>query len=499
MHVSYACELAWGLAATLLAAAVYLSTDGNVTAFALCGIPLGLIVCLKYPLQICTVFVAFSFFRLHEAYPFLSPYKIPLALGMLMFVASVLHLFVVKTIHPFMTTELKRLAALFAIILVGVIFAQDRNVAWDYMYNVYWKIMLMTFVIAWLAHSDADYKFIARTLILSGALVAAVVIYNKIYGISLVEGTRVAIGRLPEALNPEDAEKNALTNSLSVLADPNDLSLVLLFPLAFAVSMIIYRNSKFDTLLGIVSASAIALAIVFTQSRGGLFGVMAVLGIIGAHRIRSRGLLISLVVIGTLGLGAAMNLKGRVSGGEAELAQTSIDDSSLGRIQAWGTAINMAKRRPLTGVGINNFQGSYVLYTDYWLRVNKAVHSTWFQVLGETGIPGLVTFILLVTATIRSAMRNLRDLVAANAPPIFTATALSLVAGLAGFCAAGTFLTQAFSWPLYVLIGLTAAVTRAVQTLDSHPNARPANGPAAIMPAPLIKPRPTMIGLMAGH
>jgi len=34
------------------------------------------------------------------------------------------------------------------------------------------------------------------------------------------------------------------------------------------------------------------------------------------------------------------------------------------------------------------------------------------------------------------------------------------VAGIAGFCVAGTFLTQGFTWPIYILLALTAATSR---------------------------------------
>lgn len=44
------------------------------------------------------------------------------------------------------------------------------------------------------------------------------------------------------------------------------------------------------------------------------------------------------------------------------------------------------------------------------------------------------------------------------------------MAGLVGFCVAGTFLTQGFTWPLYVLIGLTVALSRCARDwIAAHP------------------------------
>jgi putative inorganic carbon (hco3(-)) transporter len=452
--------------ATLLAAITYFSPDDPVTSVIVAGIPLGVLLCVRAPLPICVLFVAFSFFRLHEAYPFLGGLKIPLVLGMLMFASLAAHVFIFKSMDPFLSPELKRVLVMFGIVVFGVVFAQERHIAWSYVVEVYWKVILMTFAIAWLTRTDWDFNFIGRVLVLSGLLVAAVAIYNKFAGIGLVEGTRVSIARVMR-INEEGDLEDAPAEFQSTLSDPNDLSLVLLFPLAFALSFMFYRSSRLNTVLGAIASAAILLAIIFTQSRGGLIGVLAVFGAIGFRLIKSRTVAITICVIAGLGLATAMGLKGRVSGGAAEITSSGIDESAMGRIYAWTAAINMAVRRPLTGVGVNNFAPSYYFFTPVWENRDKAVHSTWFQVLGETGWPGIVAFMMMVVATCRSAWQSLTRQAAANVSQVQSATALALVSGLAGFCAAGTFLTQAFTWPLYVMIGMTAAIAQASRKLPA--------------------------------
>ncbi|MDA1378987.1 hypothetical protein PCI56_02885 [Plesiomonas shigelloides subsp. oncorhynchi] len=90
-------------------------------------------------------------------------------------------------------------------------------------------------------------------------------LYNKSAGIGLVEETRVTIGR----------------ELGSVLGDPNDLALVLLFPAGFSLaSALESRAGKWDRLLGFAGFIVNLLAIVATQSRGGLLGICAVMGIL---------------------------------------------------------------------------------------------------------------------------------------------------------------------------------------------------------------------------
>jgi hypothetical protein len=46
--------------------------------------------------------------------------------------------------------------------------------------------------------------------------------------------------------------------------------------------------------------------------------------------------------------------------------------------------------------------------------------------------------------------------------PATHAMAQALVAGIAGFVVSGTFLTQGFTWPIYILLALSVGVARAI-------------------------------------
>jgi putative inorganic carbon (hco3(-)) transporter len=94
-------------------------------------------------------------------------------------------------------------------------------------------------------------------------------------------------------------------------------------------------------------------------------------------------------------------------------------------------------------------------------------HSTWFGVLGETGIAGFLVFATLLVMTVRSSLRSVVRLDAAGASPRMRAVALGLLAALAGFCVAGSFLSQGFTWPFYTLLGLTVAMARCSASLPT--------------------------------
>jgi putative inorganic carbon (HCO3(-)) transporter len=403
---------------------------------------IALLVCaIAQPFFVCLGFVVFSYFRLHEAYPFLYPLHLPLLLGAATVGSLFVHIFIIRSIRPVWSAELKWLGLFFALATLGIALADNREASWTFWTSVYGKIGLMTLAIAWLPKSSSDFQAAARIFVIAGMLVAAVTIYNTYHGIGLVELSRVTVGRELDSL----------------LGDPNDLALVLLFPLSFSVALALPGNEKINRILGIAGIATIIPAIVFTQSRGGLLGVLAVLSAYGFRQVKSKAMVVVLVAIIAFVLYSAMGISGRISGGDL---QDGLDESAQERLSAWMAGINMALARPLTGVGIGNFAASFFSYVENFPGRDMTSHSTWFGVLGETGWPGLIVFIAMVAACFRSALQSYKRLKAGVAPQILTRMAFALIAALAGFCVAGSFLTQGFNWPIYVLVGLTSALAR---------------------------------------
>lgn len=404
-------------------------------------LPFAVLFAFRNPFILCLIFIVFSFFRIHEAFPILYPLRIPSLVAVPTLLVLTWHVFLSKSIEPYWSRELKVFGVFFLFTTIGVAFAVNRPTAMAYWMSTYWKIGIMVVAIAWLVREPRQVTQAARALVVAGILIAVVAISNKLQGIGLVEGTRVTIAR----------------DMRSVLGDPNDLSLVLLFPLGFAACLVVHRTGAVNRLLGIAGTALIIWAIICTQSRGGLLGVLSVLGVIGLRVVKSKVALVTAGLLGAAILFAAMGINKRASGGAHE---EGIDESAMGRIYAWEAAWRMATSRPLTGVGLDNFTANYFFYSDHWDGMNHAVHSTWFNVLSETGFPGIIAFAGMIVTCVASSVRSMRLLDQARAPPIMSSMALSLVSGIIGFCVAGTFLTQGFTWPIYILLALTAALAR---------------------------------------
>ncbi|RJX66489.1 hypothetical protein DZ860_20310 [Vibrio sinensis] len=416
-----------------------------------CLLPLAILFLLNQTFWLVSLFVIFSFFRIHEAFPMIYSFKLPFLLSLGALSALSWHVLISQELKPFWHPSLTWLSLFWFLVFIGIFFASNPSLAIAKFSSVYWKIIIMTFAITWLVDSELTIKRISLMIVIAGILISTVALYNSANGIGLVEGTRVTIGR----------------NLESVLGDPNDLSLVLMFPLAFAISLFLTKNIGMARLLGLVCLVCAMMAVIATQSRGGLLGSLAIFAVFGQKYIRSKFLLLLIGTIASLVLFYAAGIADRQSGGADE---EGLGASAMGRLYAWEAAFNMAVENPLTGVGLDNFFANYFFFSPHWDGLNHAVHSTWFGVLAETGFLGLVIFVIATVSLLITSLKTLRTL---NKNPQFYSPYLmaagnAVFAGLIGTNVSGTFLTQGFTWPIYILAALCIALSRIVQIYSQN-------------------------------
>jgi probable O-glycosylation ligase (exosortase A-associated) len=369
------------------------------------------------------------------------PLKIPKMLALASLLAIAWHLFISKSLKPHWSSTHLVFVIWFVWLTVCVFSASNKGMAIEYWTGVLVKVFIMVFAISWWLTRFSHFSLVRMGIMISGISVALVALSNKMNGIGLVEGTRVTISR----------------EYRSQLGDTNDLSLVLMFPVSFLAAELFDKGAnKYRRLFAAVGLLLAISGVIATQSRGGLLGIAAILSFFLYQKVKNPIVVGLCAAVAMLAMMVFAGIGDRQSGGAAE---DGVDASAMGRIYAWQAAINMALSNPLTGVGVDNFYVNYYFYSPHWDGKNHAVHSTWFQVLGETGFVGIGIFVLLIASIYRSLSRvycinalNHNDQVAVNAN--------ALKAGLIGFMVAGTFLTQAFTWPLYIILALTIALEK---------------------------------------
>jgi probable O-glycosylation ligase (exosortase A-associated) len=204
-----------------------------------------------------------------------------------------------------------------------------------------------------------------------------------------------------------------------------------------------------------------ALAVLGSFSRGGM---LAIAGMAGFLWLKSRhkallavaGIALIPVVLGTL--------PERWYDKMATIRNYQADSSAMGRINAWGFAINVAKDRPLTGGGFGAFtKDMFVAYAPDPHDFHDA-HSIWFEVLGEQGFVGLALYLLIWLLTWRTAGATIS--VCKKHDRLRWAVDLlrMLQVSLVGYFIGGSFLGLGywdFPFVLLALVVLTKAVTTA--------------------------------------
>jgi O-antigen ligase len=203
------------------------------------------------------------------------------------------------------------------------------------------------------------------------------------------------------------------------------INLVMPFCLAFA-------TSGSDPLLRTLSRWCLVLAgiaLLLTQSRGGLIAFASILLInacLSARDRKTRMRRVAIVLIACLVVAAAAGVFFQRLG--------EIDDfTTVSRLAIWGGAFTVFAHSPVFGTGFGNLRGlmgGLLNLPDGW---TGDAHNLYLELLAETGLIGFLVFGVLTVLALRSALRQLRvmqnDFAKMTARAIFVAICGVLVHG----------------------------------------------------------------------
>lgn len=227
------------------------------------------------------------------------------------------------------------------------------------------------------------------------------------------------------------------------LEDPNELALILVMSLPFALNALVQRPGL-PTLLLVLAVFVITLPVViWTASRTGQYAFLVVISVYLVRKIGLKGILAAAILaIPALALG------GR-SGGEAE-------ESSLGRLEAWDAGLDMLRSSPIWGIGRAQFTNHHYL----------TAHNSFVLEAAELGLVGMILWLgVLYTGfkIVLSAMRKYRT--APDGAEAYS-WALALFAALSGMIVGMSFLSLAYHTIIWAYLALPGAYYLAVRRHD---------------------------------
>jgi putative inorganic carbon (hco3(-)) transporter len=185
------------------------------------------------------------------------------------------------------------------------------------------------------------------------------------------------------------------TRVAGTLGSPNSAASFLAPCIAIAVALVVARRARSSRALPTLGIGIGALALVLTFSRGGWLAVtVAVALILGVFSIR-RQLTWRVLIIG-----AVVAVLGSFIGGQIQARLESQTGGLRARAAVGQVATEVIRDYPITGVGANNYVTilhEYAPLTD-WAYVP---HNKFLLIWSETGIAGLLAFVVFLVTTAR--------------------------------------------------------------------------------------------------
>jgi O-antigen ligase len=296
------------------------------------------------------------------------------------------------------------------------------------------------------------------------------IVWAYMTGAFLTAVVGLAGGSSAEELDPYAASDRLAGR----IGDPNELAAILVPALALVIfGFVVFREPLARWLL-VAYGTVFALALFFTESRGGLVALavllVAIATLSGSLRARAVGavLIVAALGIGYYSLVAPPETLSRVT----EFAA----GGGTGRLDLWGIALDMSADHPALGVGAGNFQieepayatrSTTLLRPDLVVDTPKVAHNTYLHVLAEFGWIGLALLVGLIIGSLAHAWRAVKSFERAGRREL-EMLARGVVVGTLGMLAAFAFISAQYEKQLWLLLGLAASLSTIARTADDE-------------------------------
>ncbi|MBI5514982.1 MAG: O-antigen ligase family protein [Deltaproteobacteria bacterium] len=237
--------------------------------------------------------------------------------------------------------------------------------------------------------------------------------------------------------------------------DRNEMAMYMVMVMPMFMIMGLTSTKRFVKLVCFGSLGPLALTILFCGSRGGLLGMGAVMGYMLYRMHHKRWLVVMGVFIALVGLA---NVPPEIAARFTSIGTASKKDASaIGRINAWGCAKGILRDRPLSGMGVGNFLVDFRRYAPDPEDVHVA-HSSFFQLMGDMGYPGLILWIYMVLSLwLVASWLEMRVVRLERGRWTDTRYYLAVVkGGWVGYVLCGSFLSQEDMDLFYHLLAITS-------------------------------------------
>lgn len=387
------------------------------------------------------------FVRPQDLLPFLEPLHLAEVTGMFGILALVVGRLSRGGVVTRVTLELGSVLALAAVMLATAPFSIWPGGSVSVVTELFSKVIVVFVLMLNTLTTRERFERFVNVVVLSCSYVAVRAVLDYAMGLNLVEDGRVQ-------------------GAGGLFGNPNDMALNMVAFLPFAIILALGRGRPLLRAALMVGAPAIVAAIIFSKSRGGTLGLVAMLAVLLYQIRRVRPSVAAVVVAVTLVTIPMLPSSFTQRMSSIFHPEEDPTGSREARKRLLTDAYKAYLNHPVSGVGAGQFHNYNPGDRE---EVWREAHNAWLQVASELGTAGLIVFAVIVGsgfAAARQAVRALRrargryrrrlresaQLTAGWKPLELYAAAV--VASLTGWFVASMFASVAYYWTLYLVLGL---------------------------------------------
>ena len=340
--------------------------------------------------------------------------------------------------------EFKLAAVLAGLALLSIPFSKWPGGSFGYFFDVFLKSLIVFWLLGNSINSVTRFRLVAWALSLMAVPLAVTAVKNYLTGNFI--GGSAALGI-----------KRIVGYGANLTANPNDLALMLSEMLPFTVALYVASKNPRVRLLAVSIIMLEVAGVVVTFSRMG-FLILATLFAVHQVKVFKRSI---------LGVAMAMLVGGILAvpflpSSYLDHMQTitNVDSDTTGSSQVrWAdlnrsTALVLANPLIGGGIGMDELSVNAAAGKGIW----KPVHNVYLKCGVELGIFGIIVFVMLLMAAIKSASYVAQRSERAPATKELAVYARAIQISLIAFAIGGFFSPSAYSFTFYYFAGLAVAV-----------------------------------------
>jgi putative inorganic carbon (hco3(-)) transporter len=333
-------------------------------------------------------------------------------------------------------TEVKLLALFTILAVVNIPLAMSPADAWQIFSGTFIRCVVMFVVLVNVVRTEARLKGLLFLAIGTAFLLSLGAINEYRLGLATVEGYRVD-GR-----------------GVGMFGNTNDMALFVVTILPLTIAFVFGSRRKVGKLLYGALAAVMLAAVVLSYSRGAFLGLVVVL-IFFAMKLGRRNRVAILSGIVVLSVAFLFLAPGNYGVRLLSIFIPSLDPvrtADVRRAELF-RSIYTALRHPFFGIGMGNY------ITQASLR-GLVTHNAYTEVAAEMGLAALACYTMFIVSPLRKLGQIVRNAFHGRAHSRYYYLALGLQASLIAYMVSSFFLSVAYLWYVYYLVGYAVCLRR---------------------------------------